>query len=113
MFPFGFTATVNRGGGRDRFGNPIAGTTHDVEDCAAAPAGSTELVNGEAVVIAQEALYAPYDADLNSQDTVTIPAAQPITAGRYQVDGQPQRWRNPFTGREGGTVARLTRADAQ
>lgn len=111
MFPFGFTATVTRGTGRDRLGNPITGATHTVEDVAAAPAGSTEIVNGEATVTTQDTLYAPYDADVTSQDTLTVPSGQPIPPGKYQVDGEPQRWRNPFTGSDAGCVIRLARVE--
>lgn len=111
MFPHGFTLTVHRAGGTDRFGNPLPGTSHTIDGCAVSPSGSTELVNGQATVTAEDRVYAPYDADVTAQDEIEIPAGQPIAAGRYQIDGEPQRWRNPFTGLDAGTVVRLTRTE--
>lgn len=108
-FAHGFTLRVKRGGGSDRFGNSLPGTEHDVEGCAAAPAGSVEVVNGQQTVTTQDTVYGPYDADVKAADAVTIPAGQPIEAGDYKVDGQPQRWKNPYSGREFGCVVRLTR----
>lgn len=111
MFAHGFTATVRRYGGTDRFGNAIDGTAHTIKGCAAAPAGSTEIVNGQATVTTEDTIYAPYAADVTAQDEVEVPDGQPIPAGRYQISGKPQRWKNPFTGLEAGTTIRLTRAD--
>lgn len=110
MLTDGFAIQVHRGG-KDRFGNPLPGGDHTVEPCAAAPAGSTELVNGQATVITHDTVYGPYVADVEPKDTVTIPEGQPIDAGRYEVEGKPQRWKNPFTGEESGCVIRLTRVD--
>lgn len=108
QFPFGFTLTVKRDGGRDPFGNPKPGTSHDITGCAAAPAGSVEYSNGQATVITQDTIYGPYDADVKAQDTVTVPDGQPLAAGKYQVTGEPERWKNPFTGLEAGCVIHLT-----
>lgn len=48
-------------------------------------------------------LMVPYGADVVAGDVVSLPGDQ----ARYQVHGRPARWRNPFTGWEAGTVARL------
>lgn len=111
-FPAGFTLHVKRSGAADPFGARTPGTEFDIPGFAAAPAGSTEVVSGQNTVLEQDTLYGPYDADLLSQDTVTVPDGQPIPAGKYQVDGTVQRWRNPFTGETFGCVVRLTRPDA-
>lgn len=105
----GFTLIVKRDGGRDRFGTPLPGTSHNSPGWAAAPAGSVEVVNGQQTVTTQDTLYGPYDADVKAADTVTVPAGQPIEPGDYQVDGAPQRWKNPYTNRKHGCVVRLTR----
>lgn len=105
----GFTLAVKRSGGTDRFGSPLPGSIHDSPGWAAAPAGSVEVVNGQQTVTTQDTLYGPYDADVKAADSVTVPAGQPIEAGDYKVAGQPQRWKNPWTGRKGGCVLRLTR----
>lgn len=109
-FPYGVTLTVNRSGGRDRYGNPLPGTSHTIDDCALAPTGSTEMVNGQATVIDQDTVYADYGADVEPRDEIVVPAGQPISPGVYQVDGSPARYRNPFTGDAAGCVIRLTRA---
>ena len=111
-FPFGFTLHVKRSGGTDPFGARIPGSEHDVPDCAAAPAGSVEIVNGQATVIDHDTVYGPFDADVLANDTVTIPAGQPIAPGTYQVDGNPARWRHPKTGWEAGSVIRLVKPDS-
>lgn len=111
-FRAGFTLHVKRPGTPGRFGAKTAGSEHDVDDFAAAPAGSVEVINGQTTVTEQDTLYGPYDADVKSQDVVVVPAGQPIASGDYQVDGTVQRWRNPFTGREFGCVIRVVRADA-
>lgn len=111
-FDFGITLTVKSPGvgGTDAFGNPIPGSTHTIDDCALAPAGSTEIVNGQATVIDQDTIYGPYDAVVTSQDLIVIPDGQPIPAGDYQVDGRPARYLNPFDNDQAGTVIRLARA---
>lgn len=111
-FPYGFTLAVHRPPvpAEDRYGNPLPGTDHDVTDCAAAPAGSVEMVNGQATVIDRDTVYGPYDADVKPHDTVTIPAGQPIEPGDYQVDGTPARYKHPMNAWEAGCVIRLTRA---
>lgn len=109
-FPFGFDLTVNRGGGVDKFGDPLPTTSHTVSGCAAAPAGSVEHTGDAGTVIDQDTVYAPHDADVVATDTVTVPAGQAIDPGTYYISGRPQRYQNPFTGTQAGTVLRLTRS---
>lgn len=108
-FLFGFTLHVTRRGDRARLGAPTKSGEHDVENCAAAPAGSTEFINGQSIVTEHDTIYCPFDADVLAKDLVTVPAGQPIDSGDYEVDGQPQRYRNPFTGWEAGTALRVVR----
>lgn len=111
LFPYGVTVTVERSTGSDRFGNPLPADTHTLEGCALAPAGSIEFVNGQATVVDQDTLYCDFDADLRPQDVVIVPDGAPVPPGRYQVDGRPQRWQNPYTDLKAGTVARLNRGE--
>jgi hypothetical protein len=108
--PFGFTLTVRRYGPSDRYGNRPPPTTHAVEHCAAAPAGSIERTDGETLTLDSDTIYAPFDADVKPTDELVVPDGLPIEPGTYQVDGRPQRWASPFTGEAFGMVIRLTRA---
>lgn len=109
VFPFGFDVTVQRPGGFDRSGKPLPSVDHTVSGCAAAPAGSTEYVNGVSTVIDKDTLYAPPGADIKATDLVVVPAGQAIDPGTYNVDGRAQQYVNPFTGDAPGTVVRLNR----
>lgn len=110
--PFGATLTVNRYGPRDKYGHLPAATGHAIGPCALAPAGSVENTSGVAVVLEQDTIYAPFESDVQASDEIVIPAGEAIQAGIYQVDGNPQRWKSPFTGRTPGMVIRLTRTTA-
>lgn len=102
-FPHGVTATVSRPGGMDADGNPLPGTSHTVDGCGVAPAGSFEEHFQASTVEWDLDLYAPFGADFIAEDAVTLPG----DTTRYQVHGRPSPWRNPFTGWEAGTVVRL------
>jgi len=108
----GFTLTVRRPGARGKFGARSTGTTHPVPGCIAAPAGSSELNAGETTVLDRDTIYGPYEADVQSQDIVTIPAGQPIPAGDYEVDGTPARWADISTGAGVGCVIKLVNPNA-
>lgn len=109
LFPHGFTLVVTRYGQPDRFGNRPPPTEHVVEGCAAAPAGSQESTGATVSTLENDTIYTPFDADVRPTDELTVPEGQPIEAGVYQVEGKPQRWRNPFSGDAFGTVINLTR----
>lgn len=102
-FAHGITVTVERPGGQDQHGNALPGTTHTVPGCAPAPAGSTEENHQEATVEWDYDLLGPYAADFAAQDIVLLPG----DTTRYQVYGEPKRFRSPFTGWEAGSVTRL------
>lgn len=109
IFTYGFTLTVNRYGEPDKYGNRPPPTTHTVDGCAAAPAGSTERTGDQVLTLEQDTIFAPFDADVEPTDELVVPTGQPIDSGTYQVDGKVQRWSSPFTGQQFGTVIRLTR----
>lgn len=103
QFTYGVTATVERPAGADRFGNPLAPTTHEVAGVAPAPGGSTEQSLNESIVEWDLDLLGPVDADIRAEDIVTLPG----DPTRYQVVGRPQRFRHPMTNWQAGSVTRL------
>ncbi len=105
------SVTVTRPAGTDQYGNPLPGLTHTVGGCICAPAGSAgfsaELNTGQATVVDTDTIYAPYGADVEAADIITMPPGGALTPGTYAVDGRPANYRNPFTGARSGTVVRL------
>lgn len=69
-----------------------------------APGTSVEQVQGRDSLTVQPTVYLGPGADVTYLDEV-------IVAGdRYLVDGSPNTWTNPFTGRTVGVEVRLRRA---
>lgn len=111
--PFGVTVTVHRYE-RDIKGVRTEVSTHTVSGVGVAPAGGSSgwgvasdenNVRGETVVIG-EALYGPYDMDVQARDVVELP-----TGELYEVDGNPARWRSPLSGWAPGTVVNVRRVE--
>ena len=107
-FAYGVTVSVERPGGRDRYNNRLPSSFHTVPDCAPAPVStmtSNKEMNSLAATVEWdlELLCSDPDADFEAQDILTIPG----DGGRYQVNGRPERWRNPFTGWAAGCGVRL------
>lgn len=111
MFSHGVTVTIERPGGTDRYGNTLPGTSHIVEGCAVAPRSSEERTDGQATVITGRSLYAPAGADITAGDAVVLNGAPQDDDERWQVNGDPAEWVNPFTGWSPGTAVALTRAE--
>jgi hypothetical protein len=103
------TVTVHRSGTspsrrtRDRVGDRLPATTHTVTGCVLAPAGSSEQTDRGVTVTTSGELYGPYDGDVRADDVVEIDGQ------RWQALGDPDRWRDPFTGEEIGMRVRLQR----
>lgn len=110
MFSHGITVTVERSGGTDRFGNPLPGTSHTIEGCAVAPRSSEERTDGQATVIVGRSLFMPPGADVTAHDVVVLNGDPQPDDERWQVEGEPAVWENPYTGWSAGVVAPLTRA---
>lgn len=94
-------------GGRDEYGDPVAGTEDRTTLTGAfvSPRESNEIVNrGRAGVIVGLTLFAPYDTDLRYDDRVEVDGVL------YDIEGEPGKWRNPFTDWEAGTQAALVRS---
>jgi hypothetical protein len=103
-FPFPESAVIITQAiiGRDGDGNDVYGPAEVPVTGAFAPAGSTELIQGEDVVISNPTFYL--------DDGSPIPSATDsmrIRGVEYLVDGKPQAFHNPFTGDEPGAVVRL------
>lgn len=103
-FPFGETAVLHQHNGstRDGDGNDIPSFTDiPVDKGAFDPGGSTELVQGQDIVSAQPRWFPPAGVVVAPVDQVTIRGV------RYEVDGQPADFLNPFTGWHPGMVVNL------
>lgn len=104
IFPFPETFTIHTRGvtGRDSDGNDVYGDTNTTTTGAFAPEGSTELIQGEDVTLTHPTLYLSDGAPVpKATDEVTVRGT------RYQIDGVPQVFHNPFTGYEPGPVVKL------
>lgn len=96
---------VSRGvTGRDSDGNDIYGETQTATSGAFSPQGSTELIQGQATVLTHDTIY------LDEGAPTPDPDDQVIARGlRYDIDGTPRVYRNPYTGRTPGPVLQLLR----
>lgn len=95
---FGLTVqfiTKGQPTGRDGDGNSTyTPATFAVPGCVFAPGGSTELVQGQDLVIDQPTVYAPTGTAVGAPDSVIVPGY-----GTFDVDGAPQVWPpHPMTG---------------
>jgi hypothetical protein len=94
-------------GGVDEYGDPVAGTVVKTTLAGAfvAPRETTEITNrGRAGVIVGLTLFAPYDTDLAFTDRIEVDGVS------YDIEGEPGRWRNPFTEWEAGMQVALVRS---
>ena len=88
--------------GVDGDGNDVYGPVETPATGAFAPAGSTELIQGETVVLTHDTIYLT--------DGEPVPTANDKIRARgnlYSIDGEPEVYHNPFTGYEPGAVLRL------
>jgi hypothetical protein len=95
-------------GGVDAYGDPVAGTEDrtTLDGAFTAPRTSDELTDrGRAGVIVGLTLFAPYATDLVYTDQVEVDGVL------YDIEGEPGKWRNPFTGWEAGLQAALSRVE--
>lgn len=77
----------------------------DVEGCAVAPSSSSEDNANRQGVVAGLTVYAPADADIRHTDRVEVRGLV------YEVDGTPNDWRSPFSGRRPGLEVALKRVE--
>jgi hypothetical protein len=110
------TATIVRAnpGGTDQFGDPIAGTTVEIDVPGAAwaprtqgagPSASEIHDRGRQGVIEGLSVYLPYGTDLRPTDQLRLDGVL------YEVEGDPGSWWSPFTGRTPGIEVAVRRAE--
>lgn len=103
--------TVIRPGPENRWGEPQGERRHVVARCAVAPGSSTEPGEWANAVDTTATLLAPFDVDLRATDEVEVeglvdPDGRPY---RWEVVGDPARWRHPGARSGAGTSVALRR----
>lgn len=108
-FANGTTVTVTRrtAGGTDAYGNPtFTTTTHTIDNCGVAPRQEGDATDhGRQGVIVGVTLYAPFGADIQADDTVTIDGEV------FRIEGDPGSWQSPYTGVGRVVQVALTRTE--
>lgn len=113
-FPHGITVTRLRapvvsdgyGGTVRDWSDPDQLDRIEVDPCAVAPLAEDEQTQrGREGVADAWTLYAPYDADIEAHDRIEYDAQQ------FDIDGEPGRWRSPFSGTEFGMTVRIIRVE--
>jgi hypothetical protein len=95
MFPDGSTVTIVRRTvtGTDDWGNDVYGTVNaDVGPCSVQPASSREDLNFADQITKSIVVFVPYGTDVSFIDAVIVAGVQ------YEVNGQPDIWKSPFSG---------------
>lgn len=94
MFPYGepIVVTTRTQNGWDADGNPAYDETTVTVAGAFDPAIGFEQTNGQDRVQVQPTAYLPYGTVVDARSKLTIRGAD------YEVDGDPNQWRSPFTG---------------
>ncbi|HET8589012.1 MAG TPA: hypothetical protein VFM01_05215 [Nakamurella sp.] len=87
--------------GRDAYGNDVYSETRTTVTGGFAPGGSSELVQGQDIVITQPRVYLPPGTVVTSVDAIEVAGV------RYDVDGTPSVWVSPLTGWDAGVVVQL------
>lgn len=101
-FPETFTIHTRAVTGQDADGNDVYGDVTVTTTGAFAPQGSTELIQGEDVTLTHPTLYL--------SDGAPVPAATDqvtVRGEKFDIDGVPEVFHNPYTGDEPGPVVRL------
>lgn len=105
-FPYAQTITLVRrvlAPGKDSFGNDAyTDVPVQISNCVVQPAGSNETIDFNDVVSTDITVFVPYDADVSPLDALII------NGTKYEVQGVPQQWRSPFSGRTSPTQVRAT-----
>jgi hypothetical protein len=89
--------------GQDGYHNDVYTDADDqVQALAFAPGASVEVTQGRDTITTQPTVYLPAGTAVDGTSAVTARGT------RYEVDGMPRDWRNPFTGHQPGIEIRLT-----
>lgn len=105
-FTFGESVTLHTRGvtGQDGDGNDVYGdTATTLTNIPVWPRASSELTQGEDLLITGLSALLPADTSVRGIDKVTV------YGDSYEVDGEPGRYMSPFTGLEPGVLVNLTR----
>lgn len=108
--PRGETVTIHpfTSDGRDAYGNPVEGFGDDIErpNCAIAPDSEVqEDGHGRQKIVSHITVYDAFDAPVGPHDEVTI------RGERYVVDGEVERWADPFRGNRPGCAYRVKKVE--
>lgn len=109
--PYGedITVTTVTQTGTDEYGDPVTSRTSIVRKGAFAPAIGFEKTGGQDQVVSQpQVLFTGQDAD-DVAAVITSTSEITVRGKTYQVDGEPEDWRSPFTGWHAGLVIPLKR----
>jgi hypothetical protein len=96
--------TVLRGPAANPFGDvpPNVEPERILLSCAFADGGTSEDTTSRGYTVGTTAtIYLPYDADIRRTDRAEVRGLV------WEVDGDPQRWRSPGTGRRAGCAVNL------
>jgi hypothetical protein len=107
MFTYGETVTLRTrsASSKDALGNDVmTETTQTVTNVPVWPTGANEVLNAQDLGTDSLTMVLPVGYQANLIDAVTV------FGESYEVDGQPGRYTNPFTGFVPGEVVRLRRA---
>jgi hypothetical protein len=91
-------------GEKDRGNVVLAYRNSTVGPCAFVPGSEAEATQGAYQVTALADIYIPAGTPVTPQDRVIMPDGQ-----RWQVVGQPNSWKSPFTGFQAPVQVRLRR----
>lgn len=76
----------------------------DVERCAVAPGETMENLDRQATLAVEWTVYCP------AGTTVEAEAQMTVRGVRYEVDGEPADWTNPYSGEAKGVVVKVGRS---
>ena len=105
-FPESFTILGEAVTGQDGDGNDVTTPSETATFGVFAPEGSTELIQGQDLVIANPTVYLTDGAPIPAP---TDKIRRESTGEVFNVDGQPAVYSNPYTGEQPGAVLRLER----
>lgn len=109
--PHGETVTIHpylAEAGVDDYNNPIEGFGDDIErtHCAIEPRVESEEIDGNrAMVVRGFKIYDTFDSPVGPHDELTV------RGSRCRVDGEIERWADPFRGKLKGSVISVVRVD--
>lgn len=90
--------------GQDIYHSDVYSSTDTATSGAFAPAGSTEVVQGQDTITTQDSVYI---TDLTGLPAVEAIDQLTVRGVTYDVDGTPALWVNPWSGETDGLVIRL------